>query len=128
MTDEIKLTKRERAVLSTAVKFGWDIIVNGRGIAQWDGDVLMPFRAFKTLDALVYRGYFERLSQMHAEWYRATRKASALKCSHCHDGRTYAENETTGYDEPTGVCLPCGGTCLKPNTDDPRVAAPGATP
>ena len=125
MDDVIQLTKRERDVLSTAVKFGWDVIVNGRGVAQWDGDALMPFRAFKTLDVLIDRGYFERVTYMRAEWYRATRKARDLKCSHCQDGRTYAEDEATGYDAPTGICESCGGTCLKPNTDDQRDAAPG---
>jgi hypothetical protein len=93
-----------------------EIVVNGRGVAHWDGDVTLPFRAFKTLEQLVKKGYMERIAHMRSEWYRATTKAKALKCPDCTDGKVYANDETTNYDVAVGKCLTCAGSCIKEPT------------
>lgn len=111
----MKLSKRERDVLAPAVLYNWNIEINRNGTARWDGDVNLPFRAFKTLDQLVDKGLLESLRAPYG-WkdYRATAKAREYKCTaaRCQQGNIYGEDPDSSYDKVIAKCTVCEGTGL----------------
>ncbi len=99
------LSRRERSVLHGAVTLGMEIIFNGKGVAHWDGDITLPFKAFKSLDTLVDKGLIQRTAWMRTEWYRVTAKARDYVCrAGCQRGYLYKE------DTEIGKCPACEGT------------------
>ena len=114
------ITKRELAALTTAIVYEWDLEVSPRGVACWDGDRLLPFKAFASLESLVRKGLMRELPSPPFGWryYRATPEATAFRCKAvgCQRGWVYEDDD--GYSRRSRKCDACGGkgAVLTPNT------------
>lgn len=111
----MKIGKRERKALAPALLYGWKIYTRGRGAWRWDDDETMPFLALESLQSLVRKG----LMECCFDEYRATALARTLRCSHCHQGKLYQD------DEEIGACTHCDGTgVVLEATDQPPAKTP----
>lgn len=106
----MKITKRERTALAPAVLYRWKIWTFGNRLF-WDADPTLPFRAEKTLEALVRKGLMVREL---GDVYRATGLARSLQCPSCQSGKLYEE------DTAVGNCEKCQGTGLRLESIDRR--------
>ncbi|WP_437887043.1 hypothetical protein [Phytobacter sp. V91] len=108
------LNARERAYLQPAIVYGWEIEISPtRKTPLWQGDVLTPVKVGPLAEALVAKGYLEKVlpSEIYTWSIRATEKAKALQCRKCW-GHSRLYNDE-GQD--IGRCPDCdNGVAVNP--------------
>jgi len=103
---EKSLNKREREFLKPAIVHCWEIDISPvRKTALWDGDAMLPVKVGKMAEALIARGYLERVQMGYGrEIIRATEKAKSLRCWVCSYGKVINE-----HGQQDGKCPHCEG-------------------